>query len=242
MTNQVFTKNSKTILSVDFDRRGTCPQFCDYCYVDNMERIYPAYLEKIQKNNSWSLENPTTFARKLDNEYVKARKSKAKSLQRLEKMPVRIYGSGDYIPEHYQFLSQVNFKFYVISKSLTLPEFDKELERLIRLPNCTNVILSFDNENIKNYEGVKHLKSKDCIRFAFTGDKTDWCVQTEYNNRSFNIFFNIGKKKVDVEYNKKVKEACPALAKRIPHDKACSVCNLCWRSSKTKGGKWNEIV
>lgn len=209
-----------------------------------MERIYPAYLDKIQKNNSWSLDNPTTFARQLDNEYAKARRSKSKQLQRLDKMPVRIYGSGDYIKEHFAFLSQVSFKFYIISKSLTFKGFEKDIEKLLALDNCTNILLSFDNQNIKNYENVKHLKKRDGIRFAFTGDREDWTIQTdpELNNRSFNIFFNIGKKKADREFNRLTKQACPALAKKIPHDKACSVCNRCWRSSKTKGQSWNDFV
>lgn len=240
MSFQAFTKNSKTILSVDFDRRNTCPQFCDYCYVDQMENIYPAYLGKIQKNNSWAKDNSDNFTRQLNSEYRKARKSKAKDMQGLADMPVRIYGSGDYIKEHYAFLSQVNFKYYIISKSLTLPDFAEELEKVRNLDNCTRIVLSFDNQNIKNYDALKHLYKTDGIQFAFTGDKDDWTVQ-QFNNRKFGIFFNIGRKKEDKEFSKKTTKSCPALAGKIPHKKACSVCNKCWNSSKTKSKNWNFL-
>ncbi len=240
MGQTAFTKNSKTILSVDFDRRGSCKQMCTYCYVDNMENIYPAYLDKIKKNNSWAKDNPDNFARQLDKEYLAARKSKSKSFERLSKMPVRIYGSGDYIPEHFDFLSKVAFKFYLISKNLTFAGSEAELNRLRQLSNCTRIVLSFDNENIKNYELVKHLYGQDGIQFAFTGTSDDWILQTEFNSRKFGIFFNIGKKKTDVQFSRETKEACPALAGRIPHDNACSKCNMCWKSSKTRGSDWNQ--
>lgn len=242
MSNVAFTRNSKTILSVDFDRRGTCPQMCDYCYVDNMENIYPAYLDKIKRNNSWAVDNADNFARQLNTEYAKARKSKAKALKGLEKLPVRLYGSGDYIKEHFDFISQLDFNFYIISKSLTLKDFAGHLDKLRQLDNLTRIVLSFDNENIKNYDNVKHLWKKDGIQFAFTGTEDDWIIQTEFNNREFGIFFNIGRKNVDVEYNKTVRQACPDLAGKISHDKACSICNKCWRSSKTKNEDWNSLL
>ena len=100
MSNQAFTMNSKTLLSVDFARFKTCPQICDYCYVGNLERIYPAYASKLKTNDKWSKDNPTTFGLQLNAEYEKKRKSKAKNYKRLDKLPVRIYGSGDFIPEH----------------------------------------------------------------------------------------------------------------------------------------------
>ena len=238
MKLQAFTENSKTILSVDFDRRNTCIQMCSYCYVDNMERRYLSYLNKIKRNNSWAVDNPENFARQLDNEYSKCRSSKSKKYKGLEKLPVRIYGSGDYITKHYEFLNRVNFKFFIISKNLTEASMKDELERVLLLPNCTRVVLSFDNQNVKNYEHVKHLYGKDGVQFAFTGDKDDWHIQTQYNSRKFGIFFNIGKKKVDVEYSKTVTASCPALSKKIGHDKACSICSKCWKSSKTRGD-WN---
>lgn len=204
-----------------------------------MENIYPAYLEKIQRNNSWVKKDAKAFARQLNTEYRKHRRSKSKAMKRLEKMPVRIYGSGDYITEHYEFLSNLNFKFYIISKSLTMKEFADDLVLLRQLPNLTRVVLSFDNENIKNYNNVKHLYRTDGIQFAFTGTTEDWILQNEFNKRDFGIFFNIGGKKVDIEANKNIRESCPALSEKIPHAKACSKCNKCWRSSKTKGADWN---
>lgn len=206
-----------------------------------MENIYPAYLAKIQRNNSWAKDNPDNFARQLTTEYRKRRKSKSKKLERLEKLPVRIYGSGDYISEHYNFLSLVEFNFYIISKSLTMKEMQSDLKALLKLETLTRVVLSFDNENIKNYDNVKHLYRTDRIQFAFTGDKEDWILQTEFNKRKFGIFFNIGRKKEDIAFNKKTKESCPALAGKLEHNKACSHCNRCWRSSKTKAPDWNYI-
>lgn len=241
MRREAFTKNSKTILSVDFDRTGTCPQRCKYCYVDNMENIYPAYLDKIKRNNSWANDNADNFARQLTTEYRKHRRSKSKQMRHLENLPVRIYGSGDYISEHYDFLSQLEFNFYIISKSLTMKEFAGDLAALRQLPNLTRIVLSFDNENIKNYDNVKHLYQQDGIQFAFTGTGEDWILQTEFNNRKFGIFFNIGTKKADIAFNNTVRESCPALAKRIPHAKACATCNKCWRSSKTKKPDWNML-
>jgi len=207
-----------------------------------MENIYPAYLEKIQKNNSWSTDNPTTFARQLNTEYRKRRKSKSKKMKRLDKLPVRIYGSGDYIKSHFDWLCILNFNFYIISKSLTMKEFSDDLTKLRQLQNLTRIVLSFDTENIKNYENVKHLYKTDGIQFAFTGDKEDWLLQTEFNHREFGIFFNIGKKKADKEFNRSVRESCPALSDKLAHNKACSYCNKCWRSSKTKDSDWNLIL
>jgi hypothetical protein len=206
-----------------------------------MENIYPAYLAKIQRNNSRVKDNPDNFARQLTTEYQKRRRSRSKKMRRLEKLPVRIYGSGDYIPEHYEFMRQVEFNFYVISKSLTMESMASELEKLRKLPNLTRIVLSFDNQNIKNYENVKHLYKTDGIQFAFTGTGEDWILQTEFNGREFGIFFNIGRKDSDIEFSQSVKQSCPALAGKLEHDKACSHCNKCWRSSKTRSQDWNYL-
>lgn len=242
MRIKAFTKNQKTVVSVDFDRDSTCPQICDYCYVENMERIYQAYADKIKRNDSWSREKPENFARQLNTEYRKLRKSKAKSNEGLEKLPVRIYGSGDYIPEHYEWLKHLDFKFYIISKSLTFPRFDEERQKLLGLPNLTNIVLSFDNQNIDNYDHVKHLYKTDRFQFAFTGENFDWQLQTEFNDREFGIFFNTGRKNSDEEFSAKVKQSCPTDAGKLDLQKACTKCNKCWRSSKTKGKDWNEVA
>ena len=97
MQVQAFTNNSKTVLSIDFDRAKTCNQICDYCYVGNLERIYPAYWDKMKRNSNWATTKPETFAKQLNKEYEKLRNSKAKQYTRLDKLPVRMYGSGDYV-------------------------------------------------------------------------------------------------------------------------------------------------
>ena len=122
-----------------------------------------------------------------------------------------------------------------------MPDFEDELNKVRKLEKITNVLLSYDNQNVKYYDDQKHLRKEDGIRFCFTGTSEDWILQTEFNKRRFDIFFNIGKKKADIEFNFSEPKACPALAKRIPHDKACATCNKCWASSKTRGSSWNEI-
>ena len=205
-----------------------------------MERIYKAYSDKIKRNDSWSKEKPENFARQLNTEHRKLRRSKSKKMKGLEKLPVRMYGSGDYIPEHYDWLKLLDFKFYIISKSLTFPSFNDERDKLLSLDNLTSIVLSFDNQNIDNYDNVKHLYKKDRFQFAFTGEYFDWQLQTEFNDKEFGIFFNIGEKKSDKKLSSKVKEACPTDAGKLPLQKACTKCNKCWRSSKTKRRGWNR--
>jgi hypothetical protein len=207
-------------------------------YVDTMENIYPAYLDKITRTEKMAREKPAEFAEKLNEEYAKHRKSKSKKFTNLHKLPVRIYGSGDYIKEHYEFLKKVTFKFYIISKSLTRPEFREELEKVLNLPNLTSVVLSFDTQNIKNYNALKHLFKQDKIKFSFTGIADDYIIERDFNDRKFDIFFNIGQKKIDAEASQAIRESCPTDAKKLELHNACTVCNKCWRSSKTKGS-WN---
>ena len=110
MSNQAFTMNSKTLLSVDSDRFKTCPQICDYCYVGNLERIYPAYKSKLTRNTDWAKKDAAGFAAALNNEYRKYRKSSSVKFERLDKLPARIYGSGDFVPEHLEFMKLLDFK------------------------------------------------------------------------------------------------------------------------------------
>lgn len=207
-----------------------------------MENIYPAYLDKITRTEKFAREKPAKFAAKLNDEYTRIRKSKAKKFKGIEKLPVRIYGSGDYIKEHYHFLKKLNFNFYIISKSLTQPSFSKELEKVHALPNCTNILLSFDTQNLSNYNYCKEYLNTDGYRFAFTGTADDFLIERDFNERHFDIFFNIGDKKVDAEASKAIKQRCPTDSKHLKHNKACAVCNKCWRSSKTKGhySGWNS--
>ncbi|MBC8408599.1 MAG: hypothetical protein H8E12_07765 [Rhodobacteraceae bacterium] len=234
---KAFTQNSKTILSIDFDRFKTCPQICDYCYVGNMERIYPSYKEKIERNYEWAKDRPADFAQTLNTEYLKARKSSSAQLQRLEKLPVRIYGSGDYVKHHYEFMKELDFKFYIISKSLTDPGFYTQIDKVIQLDNLTTVCLSFDQQNLINYKAVSHLYKKDKIKFAYTGAADEFNVIKD--TYSFDIFFNTSNKKIEKEKSRQIKEQCPCDSGALTHAKSCSVCSKCWRSTVTKEKQWN---
>jgi hypothetical protein len=197
-----------------------------------MERIYKAYSTKIDKNYNWALSNPAEFAAQLNNEYWKLRNSKAKTWKRLNKLPVRIYGSGDYIPGHYNFLKDLNFKFFIISKTLTLKTMAFQIQALLELTNLTTIVLSFDADNIQNYDNVKHLFNTDRIKFAYTGMPDEFnTIKAQY---SFNIFFNIGNKNVDKQKSRNHKEQCPCDSGLLAHNESCSYCNKCWRSSISK--------
>ncbi len=118
MQLRTLTTNSKTIISLDFDRFKTCDQICDYCYVGNLEKIYKAYKPKIERNAVEATDNVEQFSTQVNNEYEWLRKSKAKAYHRLDKLPVRIYGSGDFKPTHLKFLRKLNFKYYINNKIL----------------------------------------------------------------------------------------------------------------------------
>ena len=238
----IFTENSKTILSIDFDRFTTCPQICDYCYVGTTERLYPAYAVKIRKNDNWSKDNPTTFAQQLNYEYRKLRQSKSKKYDRLDRMPVRIYGSGDFIPEHLNWLPLLDFKFYIISKSLTRLQSLSYINTLLELRNLTKIILSLDDQNIENFNLIKHLKGKDRIGIAYTGYADNYSTHVEAGNIDATIFFNISDKKVEKAKSRLIKEQCPCDSGVLKHAKSCSFCNKCWRSTLTKGNQWNTLI
>lgn len=227
---EAFTQNSKTILSIDFDRESTCGQICPYCYVNNMIRIYPSYGEKIKRNAKWAKENGKDFAETLNKEYRKLENSRSKSVKRLKKLPVRIYGAGDFIPEHSWFLIELDFKFYIISKNLTRPDTKFYIERLLTLENLTAICLSFDNNNIENYAGVSGYLNKDRIKFSYTGTADDFIAKRK-QGYLFNIFFNIKKTKEEKEKSQKLSEACPCDSGKIKHAESCSYCNKCWNSS-----------
>jgi len=228
---KAFTKNSKTILSVDFDRRSTCGQLCEYCYVANMERIYPTYLAKTQRNAEQAKDNGQKFAKTLNDEYRKLKNSRSKALKRLSKLPVRIYGSGDFIPEHSWFLVDLEFEFFVISKNLTTPDYKLYVERLLSLENLTTVVLSFDKNNLSNYKGVSGYQKNPKVKFAYTGTADEYKEVFE-SDKDFDIFFNISKKKVEMEKSTLYKEACPCDSGKLPHAESCSYCNKCWKAQK----------
>ena len=207
----------------------------NYCYVENLERIYKAYSKKIQANYEIALATPEIFGAQLNNEYRKLRNSKSDKWKRLGKLPVRIYGSGDYIPGHLKFLNILNFIFYLISKSLTSPLMENQLNELLKLPNLTSVVLSFDEKNLKHYAHATKFFGKDRIAFAFTGKPKEFEVLKE----KFNIFFNTSDKKLDKIYTRKFKEQCPCDSGVLASKEACSHCSKCWRSSLTAETAWN---
>lgn len=240
MAAQIFTNNSKTLLSVDFDRFKTCPQICDYCYVGNSERLYPAYKTKLTSNHEWSIKDPKSFASTLNAEYKKYRSSKSKIYDRLNKLPVRIYGSGDFIPEHLEWLKRLTFKFFIISKSLTNKDLFHYINKLLKLDNLTKVILSLDNQNIENYNRIKNLYSTDKIGISYTGLADDFNGWKAVGIKT-NIFFNTSNKKVEKQKSRGIKEQCPCDSGLLAHAKSCSYCSKCWKSSITRGNTWNTI-
>jgi len=202
-----------------------------------MERIYPAYKDKTTRNDEWARDNASSFAQQLNLEYEKARKSRSKQFQRLDKLPVRIYGSGDYIPEHYEFLAGLDFKFYIISKNLTEESNQTHIKNLLSIRNLTSICLSFDNSNLDRYETLKHLYQTDRFKFTYTGMADDFNEIKQ--TKQFDIFFNISKKKIEQEKSRLIKEQCPCDSGSLLHNKSCSFCNKCWRSSITRGKTWN---
>ncbi len=242
MSLQSFTGNQKTILSIDFDRGSTCMQTCSYCYVNNMERIYPSYLGKVQRNSELlkTFEGIQEFTTRLNDEYRKARKSKSKQYERLEKLPVRIYGAGDFIPIHIEFLKNLNFKFFMISKNLTTDKLSPYIHQLLEIPNLTSLRLSFDDSNMENYEKVKHLHGSDRIGFTYTG-LPDHFQEWKEKGFKFDMFFNISHKKEEINKARAHKERCPVDTDNLALQKACTYCARCWRSSVTKNSNWNKI-
>jgi len=236
----IFTTNSKTILSLDFDRFTTCDQICAYCYVGNLEKLYKAYKPKIERNETMATDNPKMFASALNKEYRKYRRSKAKAYHRLDKLPVRIYGSGDFKEHHLEFLKLLDFKFYIISKNITQTHMLPYINRLKNLRNLTKIILSFDDQNMANYKNIKNQKGLDKIGLAYTGT-ADSFGSWKKKGLDFTIFFNISKKHKEMEKSRVYKESCPCDSGLIPHEKSCSTCNKCWRSTVTKGKQWNII-
>ena len=208
----------------------------------NLERIYPAYAEKIKRNDNSSRDNPDNFAQQLNREYRQIRKSKSKKYIRIDKLPVRIYGSGDFIPEHLVWLRKLEFKFYIISKSLTNLNYAVYRTELLNIPNLTKIILSLDNQNLRNYGLIKHLKGTDRIGLAYTGMADDYNSHVAAEKLTATIFFNISNKNAEKAKSRLIKEQCPCDSGALQHAKSCSFCNKCWRSTVTKGKSWNTMM
>jgi hypothetical protein len=222
------------------DRRTTCKAICEYCYVANLERIYPTYHTKIVKNANEAKDNPTTFAERLNEEYSRYRKSSLKKMDRLDKLPVRFYGSGDFIPEHLTIYKNLTFKHYIITKNLLRPEYRKYLKEIAAIDNVTNVVLSFDFSNISWYKDFTQYRGIDKYSFAFTGTADDFS-SLKSKDFQFDIFFNISNKQVEKDKSKLLKEQCPCDSGSMAHNKSCSYCSKCWRSNITKTKEWNTL-
>ena len=167
------------------------------------------------------------FADKLNSEYEKCLKSKAKKYEKLDAdFPIRIYGSGDFIPEHLIWLEKLNFKFFIISKNLTRPEYKQYIDKVLKLKNITVLNMSFDAQNIGNYEDIDNSK----IKYTFTGTPQEFIDVKD--TKHFDTFFNINKRiKKENEIASKFTESCPADVKKIPLRLACTVCNKCWKEN-----------
>lgn len=221
----IFTENQKTILSVDFDRDSTCRQKCPYCYVENMENIYPTYLAKVERNSEKS-ENYEKFADKLNKEYEKIKKSRAKKYKRMEKVPVRIYGSGDFVPSHYEWLKLLDFRFFMFSKNLCFEDYVEYIPKLLKIDNLTMLNLSFDKYRLDKYSNIEEYKDQSKIRINFTGTPDEF--EEHKDEYHFDVFFNIDKrKKKGREKASEFEETCPAECGKLDLQKACTYCNKC---------------
>lgn len=223
-----FTFNSKTLLSVDFDRESTCLHKCPWCYCNNMERLYPLWKIKIRQNSIKAKETPKQFAQQLNLEYSYLINSKQRKLVRLSKIPIRIYGSGDYIFEHLEFLKNLNFKHFIISKNLTTGSYINEIEKLLQYDyNLTSLVLSFYASNIENYKLITNYIGFKKIKLAYTGMPDEFNeIKHKYK---FNIFFNVSKKKSERAKSRLIKEQCPCDSGLLAHNESCTFCNKCWR-------------
>jgi len=195
-----------------------------------MENIYPKWKEKIYRNALKAKETPKQFADKLNLEYNYLINSKQKKLRRLSKIPIRIYGSGDYISEHFDFLTNLRFPHFIISKNLTTKKYINEIEKLDKYDkNLTSIVLSYYINNIDNYIIKNNLKIQNTrIKLSFTGNSEEY-YKVINKGFKFDIFFNTLRTKQGIEQSRKIKEQCPCDSKLIEHNESCTYCNKCWK-------------
>ena len=112
------------------------------------------------------------------------------------------------------------------------------IEPLLKIPNLTKLVLSFDDQNMVTYSNVSNYYGQDKIGFAYTGMADDF-NKIKAEGYKFTIFFNISNKKIEKEKSRKIREQCPCDSGILAHEKSCSICNKCWRSSVTKPRDWN---
>ena len=215
----LLTKNTKTVVSLDFDRLTTCLHHCKYCYVNQMEKLYPNYLKKVKKNSILA-KNPVIFSQTLNEEYKK---------QKVKVPSVRLYGGGDYIPRHFNFINKLDFPFFIISKNLTTKYMRKDVGKLVRLSNSTSIILSLDAQIMDRYKKVSRLRrdNRNKVKLAFTGTP-DQFEEVNQKGRKFDIFFNIKKDKINRQRSQTYKESCPCDSGQLEHHHSCLKCNKCY--------------
>ena len=216
----ILTKNSKTGWSLDFDRRSTCEHNCTYCYVTQMEKIYPAYYAKVVRNGKMAKWQNGKMIKMLNEEVIK------KQL----KAPLRIYGGGDFQPEHMEIFRNIAVPCYIISKNLTLEKNFEFLKELILIKNVTKIILSYDVQTL--HRNRPNIES-DKIKYCFTGTVEQYKEYVE-NKLNFNIYFNTKKTKAAKALAALIPVACPCDAGCIKHDLACLQCKRCWETETCK--------
>jgi len=216
----ILTKNSKTGWSLDFDRKSTCEHNCRYCYVTQMEKIYPAYYDKVVRNGKMAKWQNGKMIKMLNEELEK------KKL----KTPLRVYGGGDFQPEHMEIFRHIATTCYIISKNLTLKKNLEFLKELISIKNVTRILLSYDTQTLHRN---RPIIESDKIKYCFTGEVEQYKEYVE-NKFNFDIYFNVRKTKAAKAIAAFISIACPCDAGCIKHDLACLQCRRCWESYKIK--------
>lgn len=214
----ILSDNSKTGLSLDFDRASTCEHNCSYCYVKGVELRSPNYRKKVIENGKMAKWQNEKMVKEL-NEELTGKHEKGKLLA-----PLRIYGGGDFQPEHMVIFEKIAFPCYIISKNLTKEKNFKYINQLTNINNVTKIILSYDVETLHRERPT--IKSNK-ILYCFTGE-VEQHKQFVENKYTFDIYFNIRKTAKAKNLAAKIPTACPCDAGCIGHALACLGCKRCW--------------
>lgn len=214
--------NSKTEISLDFSRDITCTYKCAYCYVKGMVSRMSTYEPKVIRNAIMAKDTPTEFSSLLNKEY----RQLENKLKLDNNFSVRIYGGGDYLPEHYEFLKLLDFKYYIISKALAQSSYIDELAKVVTLDNTTSVVLSFDKYTLANQGHANACKNMlDKIKIAYTGTPIDF--KNLDGKEHVDIFFNILKTNQSKEDAKEFAASCPCATGAEELKSSCTRCKRC---------------
>lgn len=188
-----------------------------------MEKYIKHYTSNTDKNCEMATENPEDFAQQCNNTLRKLKTSKAKDWQALKiGRPIRIYGVGDYVPQHYEFLKELDFDFYIISKSIIRY---KEIDKVLQLNNLSKLVLSYYSGNLNLYTTEYYEEPK--INYAFTGTSEEFSNALA-NRGHFDLFYNIEKNKAGYAAAKQYRNACPVDSGRLELAEACVTCSRCY--------------